>query len=480
MRLKSLYIPDYYLLKDFEIDFNSNLSVLIGENGSGKSSVLEYIAYIFGHLYKYFVLKDKTAEFIDGYKIDYEINELEIYIESHYVRSVTNTFKPTIRINDEEMSIAQIEKIYGNFSLFLPTKVVLEYSGITERLRELNKHFEEKYIKQIVKNNNPYSLKPLNLPNANPFLYVKKEYLSFVVLALFVLDTKESNTIINQLGIDTNGCEITITLKKPYWAKKESENKYPWGISGKIAQDFIDGLSVAGITNGIIDNKISYNFYGAISIKDLFQDYFNLTCNQIVPFLDTLLCDDLLENIAISWNDEEKNTFSIERLSEGEKQLILSVGLNLVLKEKNLLLLLDEPDVSLHPKWQREFLSKLQEGLDSESMAIVTTHSPSLVSDLSSRNLHLIRDGKLVEKSLNYYGKPVEDILIDYFGLSSTRNKIVEVKINELWTLIKLGKYQSEEYVKLREELVSLLGKDDKELLAMDIDIRRKEYAKNK
>lgn len=480
MKLKSLYIEEYYLLKDFKIDFSSNLSVLIGENGSGKSSVIECLAYIFGHLHKYFVLKDKTAEFIDGYKLEYEINGFEIYIESHYARSKTNTFKPIIRIDGEEMSISQIEKKYVGFSSFLPTKVVLEYSGITERLKDLNKHFEEKYINQIIKYNSGYSLKPLNLPNANPFLYVKKEYISFVILALFVLDTKESVSIIDQLGIDINGCEITITLKKPNWAKKESEDKYPWGISGKIAQDFIDGLSVAGITKGIINNKISYTFYGAISIKDFFQDYFNLTCDQIVPFLDTLLCDDLLENIAILWNDEEKNTFSIERLSEGEKQLILSVGLNLVLKEKNLLILLDEPDVSLHPKWQREFLSKLQEGLDPESMAIVTTHSPSLVSDLTSRNLHLIRDGKLVEKSLNYYGKPVEDILIDYFGLSSTRNKIVEVKINELWTLIKSGRYQNDEYVKLREELVGLLGKDDKELLAMNIDITRKEYAKNK
>ena len=72
MRLKSLYIRDYKILQDFSIDFTSNLSVLIGENGSGKSSIIECLAYIFGHLHKYFVLDDKTAEFIDGYKINRE------------------------------------------------------------------------------------------------------------------------------------------------------------------------------------------------------------------------------------------------------------------------------------------------------------------------------------------------------------------------------------------------------------------------
>ena len=70
MRLKSLHIKDYGILKDFDIDFQNNLSVLIGENGSGKSSIIECIAYIFGHLHKYFVLGDKTAEFIDGYQIE--------------------------------------------------------------------------------------------------------------------------------------------------------------------------------------------------------------------------------------------------------------------------------------------------------------------------------------------------------------------------------------------------------------------------
>lgn len=101
MKLKSLYIKDYNILQDFSIDFTSNLSVLIGENGSGKSSIIECLAYIFGHLHKYFVLEDKTAEFINGYKISYSLNNLDVFIESRYVMSETNTFNPIIIINLE-------------------------------------------------------------------------------------------------------------------------------------------------------------------------------------------------------------------------------------------------------------------------------------------------------------------------------------------------------------------------------------------
>ena len=149
MRLKSLYIKDYGILQDFSIDFTSNLFVLIGENGSGKSSVIECLAYIFGHLHKYFALNDKTAEFIEGYKINYEINGFDVYVESKYVHSKTNTFQPIIKLNDEKLSVAQIKSRYGDFKMFLPEKVIMSYSGITERLKELNEHFEKKLIQKI-------------------------------------------------------------------------------------------------------------------------------------------------------------------------------------------------------------------------------------------------------------------------------------------------------------------------------------------
>ena len=230
MRLKSLYIRDYKILQDFSIDFTSNISVLIGENGSGKSSIIECLAYIFGHLHKYFVLDDKTAEFIDGYKINYTINGLDVFIESHYKESTSNTFDPIIRVNGDELSTSQLKKIYEDLS-FLPSKVIISYSGITERLALLSDHFEQKFIKKIIRHNNPYSLKPLVLPEDNPFVYIKKEYIAFIILALFVLNTDEANNLLSLLGIDINGCTTTITLKKPSWAKnnkKENNQDMIW------------------------------------------------------------------------------------------------------------------------------------------------------------------------------------------------------------------------------------------------------------
>lgn len=467
MRLKSLYIRDYRILQDFSIDFTSNLSVLIGENGSGKSSIIECLAYIFGHLHKYFVLDDKTAEFIDGYKINYTINGLDVYIESHYKESKSNTFNPIIRVNGDEMSTSQLKKRYGDLS-FLPSRVIISYSGITERLALLSEHYEQKFIQKIIRQNNPYSLKPLVLPEDNPFVYIKKEYVTFIILALFVLNTDEANNLLSLLGIDINGCTTTITLKKPGWAKnskKENNQDMIWGMSGKIAQDLLTGLNLLAISKKDEQNKdqnrLQYELYGLNMVQDLFGGYYELSPSKVVLFLNTLLCDDILDSIDIIWGP----SFSIDNLSEGEKQMILSIGLSLVLNQSNLLFLLDEPDVSLHPKWQQDFIANFTNGLNNESMAIITTHNPILIGSSNRTDIHIIEAGN--EKPNEYYsrGRDVNSLLYDYFGVNE-RNEFGEILISKFYDAMTRKDYDAAE--EILKELHDEFGNGDLTVIKAD------------
>ena len=418
------------------------------------------MACIFGHLHKYFVLDDKTANFIDGYRVNYEINGFNVSIESIYVSSKTNTFRPIIRINDEELSISQIKSRFGSFKLFLPEKIILSYSGITDHLKNLSNHFEAKFINRIIRKDNPYSLNPLFLPEDNPFMYVKKEYVSFVILALLVLNTKDAHDILKEIGLDINGCTIRIALKKPDWAKSKvhkNDNDALWGMEGKIASDFLKGLDIVGIKANSPNDALhySFDFYGSPMIQDLFLYHYNLQPNQVIPFMDTILCNGLLESVTITWGE----SFSIDRLSEGEKQLILSVGLGLVMKKKNLLFLLDEPDVSLHPTWQREFISNISKGLDKESMAIISTHSPILVSDLQNTSVIIVRDGKTCPlEGLYSYGRDTNSILEDYFGIEE-RNKEGQNLIQSFYNAMTSKDYDKAET--LLNEIEATFGPSD-------------------
>lgn len=489
MRIRSLKVKDFFILKDFKIDFNDNLSVLIGENGSGKSTIIELLADIFGHIHKFFILGDKTAGFVEHYEIiyDYIKGNQSYTIEIHSCQYVDNrscTFAPKIWINGEELSLPQIEKRYGGMETFLPTKIILEYAGISEHLRLLSQHFEEKYKAEIIKADNKYTLSPeLNLPKSRPFIYIKPEHLSMLVLSLFVSDADlDVNFIREYLGIDKESCQIDLVFKKPSWAKK-TEEKW-WGISGNVALQFFQTIEVFAdeIETKEKEDVLIYRFIGSTNLEVAFEDLRAHNKELVFTILDTLLYDELLSKIKISWELDEDEYMDLSRLSEGQKQIILTQGTNLVFgkEEKNLLFLYDEPDVFLHPKWQKQFVSNIRAGLDPTSMAIITSHSPSIVSDLRTPNLHLIRKGKVVNKALQHYGKTVESILKDYFGLENTRSNDVSKKIDTLWGLIEKGNFEEKVFAAKMKELISIIGHEDPEILAMHRDILRMKHEKAK
>lgn len=88
------------------------------------------------------------------------------------------------------------------------------------------------------------------------------------------------------------------------------------------------------------------------------------------------------------------------------------------------IVLIDEIDLHLHPKWQRDIISYLSKAFPNVQF-IVTTHSPLVVQSIEDINLYVLHrdeEGKVcLEKSnkSNYSGWSVEEILRDTMGLNS-------------------------------------------------------------
>lgn len=418
MNIKSLKVADFYILKDFEIEFNNNLSVLIGENGSGKSTILELIAEIFGHLHKYFVLEDRKAAFIDGYEIvyDYTFQGITHTIEIHS-HGKDGKFVPEIWVDDEDISIAHIEKEYGGMSNLLPSKTILSYAGISDHLKSLSEHFEEKYKGEITKANNQYSFSPLNLPKERPFIYIKPEHLSMLIVSLFISDNKQDVDFLSEyLGIEKYECRISIVLKKPTWTKKPKEKW--WGASGNVALQFLQTIDLYADKEDWDKEKnniLTYHFDGTINLEMAFANLNAYSKDIAFTIFDTLLYDDLLSEIRVAWDLDNGEEMDLNRLSEGQKQILLTLGVNYVFgKNDNLLYLYDEPDVFLHPQWQQEYISKFQFYNDL-SHVIITTHNPILIGHLQKEQIYEIQQGRKVDSNNYSYGRDMNSIYEDYF-----------------------------------------------------------------
>ncbi len=73
-------------------------------------------------------------------------------------------------------------------------------------------------------------------------------------------------------------------------------------------------------------------------------------------------------------------TISADKLSSGEKQLLIILLTIMLEKQKPYIVLLDEPEISLHIDWQYELLEWVTV-LNPNAQFILTTHSPSIFAD---------------------------------------------------------------------------------------------------
>ena len=179
--------------------------------------------------------------------------------------------------------------------------------------------------------------------------------------------------------------------------------------------------------------------------------------------------------------------FDINELSSGEKQLFLRTLAIKMLNPENSIILIDEPELSLHPKWQQRIVDVYRK-IGKNNQIIIATHSPHILGSVKKENIMLLDkddEGKIVIKTgdelYDSYGQPTDRVLKDIMGLETTRNPKVFKLLEEAGELVDKNEYESEEFKTKYKKLREILGNKDEDLLLMDMDIqiRKKRGLKN-
>jgi predicted ATP-binding protein involved in virulence len=143
--------------------------------------------------------------------------------------------------------------------------------------------------------------------------------------------------------------------------------------------------------------------------------------------------------------------FNVAQLSDGERNMLALVGdlarrlsvLNFSLPNPNAgrgVVLLDEIDLHLHPRWQREVVQKLEQTFPN-CQFIITTHSPQILGELRPRSVMLMRDGYLLghaERSLGLSSGEVLEELME----GQARNEDIASRIRQVEREIEDGDYE--------------------------------------
>lgn len=132
------------------------------------------------------------------------------------------------------------------------------------------------------------------------------------------------------------------------------------------------------------------------------------------------------ENTVPIFRNIEGKEFDINGLSSGEKQLFLRALSLKFLNVNNSIILIDEPEISLHPRWQRKIVN-VYENIGENNQIIIATHSPHIIGNVKKEQLRVLKKDKEGIKVMNSdeldetYGKTVESILMEVMGIINTR-----------------------------------------------------------
>ncbi len=171
------------------------------------------------------------------------------------------------------------------------------------------------------------------------------------------------------------------------------------------------------------------------------------------------------DNEKVTFKNKNGKEFDIDALSTGEKTLLSKV-LYLYFKDiKNQIILIDEPELSLHPAWQNRVL-KLYENFTKENncQIIIATHSPHIIGSAKNEYIRILTEDGVINDVLAY-GRDIEWVLEEVMGANYTREPTIAKKIKECEELLNEDKYDEAEM--LIDALELLIGENDSEVMSL-------------
>lgn len=401
MRLKSVFISNYKNLKNFTLGLNgtSFIDVFVGKNGSGKSNLFEALVNIFRHLDQL----GRPANDIDfDYRLIYEIEGQKTEIEWKAGK---------LRINKDED-----RKTLGQTPF--PDNVLIYYSGHNTTVTDLIADYEEKFRGRI---------KGANLEDSRRFLGIGQEYKALLLAVLLVQPSdSRAHTFIRQklkidrLGITKPGTAdvsepvLRIDLQRPDYARGGEKEKYDidnvdaasryWRPLG-ITKDFLgilsdcvwDNTEKLTVTEGYFPTEDRYILY--LSISKL-QEKFAGKWQELFRQFDNLKTLGMLGGVSVPLRLASGIEANISHFSDGQFQSVYIYSIVELFKDRNCLILLDEPDAFLHPEWQFEFLRQVFDITDAAaktSHVLMSSHSASTITCANESVINLFEfDGEKV------------------------------------------------------------------------------------
>lgn len=153
---------------------------------------------------------------------------------------------------------------------------------------------------------------------------------------------------------------------------------------------------------------------------------------KIIYFFKESLSSDFFNNLYIG-----SENFPLIELSTGEISLLLRLFNIINQIENNSIILIDEPELHLHPNWCINYISKLKQLFNKyDSHFIIATHSPLLVANLNKEDIVVLKkiNNVIINSNIDTgtFGVNIDTVLEQVFGVTLSDSEIISTIFQEI------------------------------------------------
>ncbi|NVK49772.1 MAG: AAA family ATPase [Cyclobacteriaceae bacterium] len=441
-------------------------TVLIGVNGTGKSTLLSYIAKIFEDLKfaKDNNGKRNSTSISFPYSVCYQIGKTKFQVTRKSQGLDFEAFKQDKRrlkwiynVSINEKPISDLKEIE------LPEQVIAVSYLPMDRFRQKRNLPDDFYQYLGLRHRSNAASPQYFLNNTLPLLF---NYISESKSVKFLKD------ILSFMAVDQNylGLQLEYRYKKFFFTGQLSTSKFQELFENTKQFSEREGTSFAveyydrylKQNTSLIDRIVKYlnvrSQQDNISVgkKSLlkFNLFDNLELIEELSLIKHLQKLDLLTSASLLFRKSE-NIINSQNLSSGEFHFLTTmIAIQSTLKE-NSLVLIDEPDTSLHPNWQMKYVHNLKKLFKkwNSTHFVMATHSHFIISDLENESSEIIGlkgqvpNVQATPLNLETYGWSPDEILYKVFELRTTRNYFFEL---DLLSLAKQLSSETKDYDEIK------------------------------
>lgn len=415
MKINRLVVPEY---KNIAVDLELRtdlITLLVGQNGMGKSNLLEILLLIFDELNQKAAGR-RVAE-KDHPNFDYT---LEYECRGHIYKAVKEQGKLSLWEPDQMIEDG-IEFLIPKVPFeALPSQIIGYYSGENKRVRTLvAKHIKREESSRRRR----YSKGDINGFEPKRLFFAENRHSMLVLTTLLLYQNNPTyggsiRKVLRDVVQIGKWDRIEVRFRNPSFAKMGQLQKQRhtlkdyydlllqgelpegvnifWGIRGEVEK-----LLSLLINDALIhERKFSikkaergtkeYFELATIPTDDEFKEQLFKEFPTPMSFLNTLeecYVLNMVDKIDVILQKAGDSTFyPYLHLSEGEQQYLTVMGLIALShsRQDETLFLLDEPDTHINPQWQRSYIEQIEKLCDSKEdrkskAFFISTHSPLLV-----------------------------------------------------------------------------------------------------